>query len=80
MLASFASMQLESDSRTLENPHDSIRSKTALINHLVGGGEQRRRHIKPERPGGFQVDHQLELDRRLDRKLARFCALDERDQ
>jgi hypothetical protein len=23
-------------------------AKARLINHLVGGGEQRRRHIKPE--------------------------------
>ena len=50
-------------------------AKARLIDHL-GGGEQRRRHIKPKCLGGLEVNHQLELDWRLDGKLARFRALE----
>ena len=40
-------------------------------------GEQRRRHGEPERLGGLEIDHQLELDRGLDGKLARLFALED---
>ena len=33
------------------------------------------RNVETERLGGFEVDHQFELNRALDRKLARLCAL-----
>jgi hypothetical protein len=51
-------------------------SRAASFDHLVGAGEHARRHIKPERLGGLEVNHQLELDWRLDGKLARFRALE----
>jgi hypothetical protein len=34
-----------------------------LVDHLVGGGQQRLRHGQAERLGGFQIDHQFELCR-----------------
>src|SRR5436189_2369969 len=40
------------------------------LDHLVGAGEQRRRDFEAERLRGFKIEHQLELDRGLDRKLA----------
>jgi hypothetical protein len=46
----------------------------ALLDHLVGAGLQRERHGKPERPGRFEVDHQLEFGRLLNRQFAGFGA------
>src|SRR6266478_6982950 len=53
------------------------RTLARLFDHLVGAGEQRRRNVEAERLGGFHIDHQLELDRSLDRKLARPCAVED---
>jgi hypothetical protein len=35
------------------------------FDHLVGAGEQRRRHSEAKRIGSFQVDHQSKGARRL---------------
>jgi hypothetical protein len=51
-------------------------AKAQLINHLVGDGEQRRRHIKSGFLDGLEVNEKFELHWRLDGKLARFRALE----
>jgi hypothetical protein len=33
-----------------------------LFDHLIGAGDECRRHVEAERPGGFEVDRQLEFD------------------
>ena len=40
-----------------------------LLDHLVGVGKQHRRHLKAERPGGLEIDHQLIFRRLLDRQV-----------
>jgi len=34
-----------------------------LFDHLVGAGDERRRHGEAERPGRYQIDDKLELGR-----------------
>src|SRR5262249_679238 len=42
----------------------------SLFDHLVGSYQQLVRHLKAERLRTFAIDHQLELGRLLDRKVA----------
>jgi len=48
-----------------------------LFDDLVGAGEDRRRHGQSERPGGLEIDHQLEPRWLLDRKIGRLGALED---
>ena len=47
-----------------------------LLNDLVRPPQERRRDREPERLGGLEVNHQLELCRLLDGQVTGFCALE----
>ena len=51
------------------------RHSEALLDHLRGKNPQGRRHGETKRPGGPQIDHQIEFDRLLHRKISWFVAL-----
>jgi hypothetical protein len=46
------------------------------LDYLIRAGEQGGRDVEAERFGGLEVDDKPEADRKLDRHLARLCALE----
>src|SRR5262245_35233999 len=49
----------------------------ALLDHLVGAGEDRWRDSQAERPCRIEVDNQLECGRPLDRQICRLGAVED---
>ena len=47
-------------------------ANASLFNHHVGARKQRRRYGEAERPGGLEIDHELEFGRLLDRQIGRL--------
>src|SRR6516164_1876911 len=54
--------------------HDELASS---LDHLVGARDERWRHVKAERPGGFEIDDQLIFGRRLHRQVGGLLALED---
>jgi hypothetical protein len=51
-------------------------AKALLLDHLVGGREQRRRHLETQRLGGPQIDDKLILGWQLHRQVSGLFALE----
>jgi len=47
----------------------AVQQAQPLFDHLVGAGDERRRHFEAERPGCPQIDDQLVKRRLLDRQV-----------
>jgi hypothetical protein len=47
-----------------------------LLDHLVGGGQQRLRDGKAERLGGLEIDDEINFRNLLDRQIGRFFAFE----
>src|SRR6516165_1490440 len=54
--------------------HSALRQGTSLFDHLVSALLELERNVDADCLCGLEVDHQFELDRGLDGKLARLCA------
>src|SRR5262249_59601196 len=52
-------------------------SRGQSFDHLVGDGEQRRRHGEADRAGGLVIDDELELGRLYDRQIGWLRTLED---
>jgi hypothetical protein len=48
-----------------------------LLDHFVGGEQELRRNLKPERLGGFDIDRQHEFRRLRDRQIGRLFTFED---
>ena len=48
-----------------------------LFDHLVGDGEQRRRHVEAECLGGLKIEHELKFGGLNHRKIGQLGALED---
>jgi hypothetical protein len=53
-----------------------VRCEVSLLDHLIGGRQQRFRDRDAERLGGLEVDHQFELGSPLDRQIGWLSAFE----
>src|SRR5262249_15465101 len=60
-------------------PPRMVMNSRRFIDHLVGAGEQRRRHDEAERLGRRKIDHELEFGRKLYRQIAGLGAFQDLD-
>src|SRR6516165_3094560 len=54
----------------------AAQQKGILFDQLIGSHEQLVRHGEAESLGGFEIDHQVEFRRLLDRQVAWLCAFE----
>ena len=55
---------------------ESTRSGPALLDHLIGAGEDRGRDRQAQRVGGLQIDGKSVMGRLFDRQIARCGAVE----
>jgi hypothetical protein len=60
------------NSRFVPQPDSCIAATASLFDHLVGGRQNRRRNCKTQRLCGFEIDHQIEFRRLLNRQISRL--------